>query len=164
MKIDIGKLVPGKENVYQEDVSLNPEKFSFYPPLLEVKKLEVEARVHRYSDFINVDLSFKADVTLQCSYTLKPFASTLSDSDEIHFSNNSDDGDDMQIYTGNFINLDPYIFNLLSASIPTSPKAPNAKLPESGNGFRVLSEKEYLKDKEESFDPRFDALKDLEIE
>lgn len=164
MKIDIGKLVSGKENTFKEEVVLSAEKFSIYPPLLEVKKLEVEAKVHRYSDFIDVYLSLKADVVLQCSYTLKPFDAKLEDEDEIHFSNNIEDGEDMQVYSGNFINLDPYIYNLLSASVPTSPKSPNAKLPESGNGFRVLSESEYIKDKEESYDSRFDALKDFDLD
>jgi len=164
MKIDIGKLVLGKENFFKEDVILDPEKFHIYPPLLEVNQLQVEAKVHRYSDFIDLYLSIKADVILQCSYTLKPFPSSLEESDEIHFSNNPDDGEDMQVYHGNFLNLDPYIYNLLSASVPTSPKSPNAKLPSSGKGFRVLSEQEYQKDKEESFDPRFDALKDLDLE
>ena len=164
MKIDVGKLVSTKENVLEEDVVLNEEKFKFLPPLLDVKKLQAKAKVHRYQDFIDVDLSIKADVVLQCSYTLKPFDYKLSEEDEIHFASYDDGGDDIQIYKGNLIDLDPYIYNLLSAAVPTSPKAPGAKLPESGKNFRVLSEEEFNEEKNATTDPRFDKLKDLDLD
>ena len=164
MKIDVGKLVSTKENVFEEDVVLNEEKFRLLPPLLSVNKLHARAKVHRYQDFIDVNLEIKADVVLQCSYTLKPFEYKLHDEDEIHFASYDDGGDDIQIYKGNLIDLDPYIYNLLSAAVPTSPKAPGAKLPSSGKNFRVITEDEYLEEKEEGTDPRFDKLKDLDID
>lgn len=164
MKIDVSKLVSTKENLFQEEVILNEDKFRLLPPLLEVKKLLAKAKVHRYQDFIDVNLEIKTDVVLQCSYTLKPFDSKLHESDEIHFSSYDDGGDDIQIYKGNLIDLDPYIYNLLSAAVPTSPKAPGAKLPESGKNFRVISEDEFNEEKEEGTDPRFDKLKDLDLD
>jgi len=163
MKIDVGKLIPTKENRFSEEVSLDAEKFTLYTPLLEVKKLFVNVSAHRYEDFIDVNLSIKADVVLQCSYSLKPFSSTLNDNDEIHFSSYPEDEGDMQIYKGNFIDLDPYIYNLLSASVPTCPVAPGAKLPSSGKDFRVMNEDDFKKEKENSYDPRFDKLKDLDL-
>ena len=60
--------------------------------------------------------------------------------------------------------MDHYIFNLLSASVPLSPKAPNAKAPQSGKGYRVLSEEEFLKEKEEQGNSQFDALKDIDFD
>ena len=165
MKIDIRRLIPTKENVFEEEISLDEEKFHLQLPLLEVQKLTAKAVVHRYSDFVNLVLRVEADVVLQCSYTLKPFPSHLCEEDEINFSSyEEDDGGDMQYYKGNVIDLDEYIYNLLSAAVPTSPRAPGAKLPSSGNGFRVLSDQEYQHEKEESTDPRFDALKDIEID
>ena len=164
MKIDVGKLVSTKENALEEDVVLNEEKLKFLPPLLDVKKLHAKAKVHRYQDFIDVDLAIKADVVLQCSYTLKPFDYKLNEEDEIHFASYDDGGDDIQIYKGNLIDLDPYIYNLLSAAVPTSPKAPGAKLPESGKNFRVLSEEEFNEEKNATTDPRFDKLKDLDFD
>lgn len=164
MKIDVGKLVPTKENLFKEEVVLNEEKFHIIPPLLEVNRLFCEARVHRYADFIDVNLRIKADVVLQCSYTLKPFFFKLTDDDEIHFANYDDGGDDLQIYKGNLIDLDPYIFNLLSAAVPTSPKSPGAKLPSSGKNFRVISEDEFHHEKNESIDHRFDKLANLELD
>ena len=165
MKIDIRRLVPTKENVFEEEIVLDEEKFHLQLPLLEVEKLTAKAVVHRYSDFVNVRLSIKANVTLQCSYTLKPFPSHLSEEDEINFATyEEEESGDMQYYKGNVIDLDEYIYNLLSAAVPTSPRAPGAKLPSSGKGFRVLTDEEYQHEKEESTDPRFDVLKDLELD
>ena len=45
MKIDVGKLVPTKENTFEEEVVFDEEKFHLLPPLLEVKKLVAKAKV-----------------------------------------------------------------------------------------------------------------------
>ena len=164
MKIDVGKLVPTKANLFEEDVVFEEEKFHLLPPLLKVNHLKAKASVHRYAEFIDVHLAIKANVVLQCSYTLKPFDSVIKDADDIHFASYDDGGEDIQIYKGNLIDLDPYIFNLLSAAVPTSPKAPGAKLPESGKNYRVISEEDFLHEKDEYVDPRFDKLKDLDLD
>ena len=88
----------------------------------------------------------------------------ITGSDELHFAPSKDEDEDCIEYKGTSIEMDPYIFNLLSASVPLSPKAPNAKAPKSGKGYRVLSEDEFLKEKEEQGNSQFDALKDLEFD
>ena len=103
-------------------------------------------------------------MTLQCSYTLKSFETTISGVDELHFAPSKDEDEDCIEYKGNSIDIDPYIFNLLSASIPLSPKAPNAKAPTSGKGYRVLSEEDFLREREEQGNSQFDALRDLDFD
>lgn len=165
MKIDVSKLIYTKENVFEETLSFDPEKFVCHPPLLEVKKVDVVAKVNRYEQFIYVDLNLKADVILQCSYTLKPFESKIKGQEELHFASYAEEGDDdIIIYKGNSIELDKYIFDVLSASIPLSPKAPNAKLPKSGKDYRVLSLDEFEKERANKVDHRFDALDGLEFD
>ena len=165
IKIDVAKLSYSKETTFHEVVNFDPEEFKCYPPLLEVKKVDVDIKIRRYEQFIYVSYKFKANVTLQCSYTLKPFDSVIKGEEELHFAGYAEEGDDdLIIYKGNSIELDKYIFDSLSASIPPSPKAPGAKLPESGKDYRVISFAEYEKEKEEKVDPRFDKLKDLEFD
>ena len=48
--------------------------------------------------------------------------------------------------------------------LPLSPKAPDAKAPTSGKGYRVLSEDDFIKEREEQGNSQFDALKDLEFD
>ena len=164
MKIDVLKLPYTKVANLSEDVVFNPEVFVCHAPLISVQSCHAELKAQRFEEFIYVTLSIKANVTLQCSYTLKNFDTTIEGTDELHFAPNKDEDEDCIEYRGTVIEMDHYIFNLLSASVPLSPKAPNAKAPESGKGYRVLSEDEFLKEKEEQGNSQFDALKDIDFD
>lgn len=164
MKLDVLKLPYTKAFEITENVSFDPEVFKRHIPLIDVVDCKVSLKVQRFEEFIYVTMNIVAKVILQCSYTLKNFESTVKGSDELHFSSSNEEDDDCIVYQGNTIELDKYIFNLLSASVPLSPKAPDAKAPKSGNGYRVLSEEDYKKEKEEKGNSQFDALKDLEFD
>lgn len=164
MRLDVLKLPYTKAQTLEDDLTFDPEVFVCHAPLIEVKSCHVELKAQRFEEFIYVTISLKARVLLECSYTLKHFESTISGVDELHFAPSKDEDDDCIEYKGTSIELDQYIFNLLSASVPLSPKAPNAKTPGSGNGYRVISEDEFYKEKEETGNSQFDALKDLEFD
>lgn len=163
MKIDVAKLSTLKENLFHEEIVFDAEKFKCYPPLIEIKNVDVELKVHNYQDFIDVNVKMVAKVVLSCSYTLKPFETTIRTSDEMHFGDGEED-EDLIPYTGNFIDMDKHLFDLLSASIPASPKAPGATLPKEGKGYRVLKEDEFFEEKKESGNNKFDCLKDLDFD
>lgn len=164
MRIDVSKLAYTKETKVSEDITFDPEVFKCHNPLVSVKSCHAEAKLQRFEEFIYVTLSIKAKVMLKCSYTLVDFETIISGVDELHFAPSKDEDDDCIEYRGNSIDLDPYLFNLLSASVPLSPKAPNAKAPESGKGYRVISEDEFFKERSEQGNSQFDALKDLEFD
>ena len=164
MKLDVLKLPYTKAFEITENVSFDSETFERHIPLIDILDCKVSLKVQRFEEFIYVTINIVAKVILQCSYTLKNFESTIKGSDELHFSSSNEEDDDCIVYQGNSIELDKYIFNLLSASVPLSPKAPDAKAPKSGNGYRVLSEEDYKKEKEEKGNSQFDALKDLEFD
>ena len=164
MKIDVLKLPYTKVAELSEDVSFDPEVFVCHIPLVSVESCHAELIAQRFEEFIYINLVVKAKVTLQCSYTLKNFETTIEGSDELHFAPSKDEDEDCIEYKGTSIEMDQYIFNLLSASVPLSPKAPNAEAPKSGKGYRVLSEEEFLKEKGEHGNSQFDALEDLEFD
>ena len=164
MKLDVLKLPYTKVQTLSEDISFDPEVFKCHKPLVNVISCHAELKAQRFEEFIYVTLSIKAKVTLQCSYTLKNFETTIEGVDELHFAPSRDEDEDCIEYKGTSIDMDQYIFNLLSASVPLSPKAPNAKAPTSGKGYRVLSEEELIKEKEEEGNSQFDALKDLDFD
>ena len=164
MRLDVLKLPYTKVAELSEDVIFDPEVFVCHAPLIDVKSCHAELKAQRFEEFIYITLSIKAKVTLQCSYTLKNFETEICGVDELHFAPSKDEDEDCIEYKGTSIEMDHYIFNLLSASVPLSPKAPNAKAPSSGNGYRVLSEDEFAKEREEQGNSQFDALKDLEFD
>lgn len=164
MRLDVLKLPYTKVQTLEEDLNFDPEVFVCHAPLINVLNCHAELKALRFEEFIYVTLTVKAKVTLQCSYTLEHFETEISGTDELHFAPSKDEDEDTIEYKGTSIDMDQYIFNLLSASVPLSPKAPNAKVPKSGNGYRVLSEEDFLKEKEEQGNSQFDALKDLDFD
>ena len=160
MKIDVAKLPYTKSYSISEEISFDHEKFICHFPLIEVKKCFTTLKFQRFEEFIYVDITLKADVILQCSYTLKNFECTIKGNDELHFSPTQDDDEDCILYKGNQIEMDEYIFNLLSASVPLTPKAPGV----NETKLNFLTDEEYFKQKNEEGNSQFDALKDLEFD
>ena len=95
IKIDVSKLSYTKETILKEVVNFDPEEFKCYPPLLEVKKADVNIKIRRYEDFVYVNMQIKASVSLQCSYTLKAFDTVLKSDEELHFASYVEEGDDV---------------------------------------------------------------------
>ena len=164
MRLDVLKLPYTKVQTLEDDLTFDPEVFVCHAPLINVLYCHAELKAQRFEEFIYVTLTIKAKVTLQCSYTLKNFVTEISGVDELHFAPSKDEDEDCIEYKGTSIEMDHYIFNLLSASVPLSPKAPDAKAPESGKGYRVLSEDDFIKEREEQGNSQFDALKDLDFD
>lgn len=164
MKLDVTRLAYTKQTKLSEEVIFDPEVYECHFPLIKVLSCHVDATIQRFEEFIYVTLSIKAKVVLKCSYTLNDFETVIKGLDELHFAPSNDEDEDCIEYRGNTIDLDSYIFNLLSASVPLSPKSPNAKAPTSGMGYRVISDSEFNKEKEEKGNSKFDALKDLDFD
>ena len=165
MILEVNKLNSSKQYVSEEEVSFDADTYRCILPLIAVNKCFVTVKANRYDDFIEVMLYVKADLTLQSSYTLKPFNYKLKTEEEYHFSSYQEDADDdFIIYKGNIIHLDELIFNLISASIPMAPKAPGETLQKVDGSVRVMSEEDYLKEKSEAVDPRFAKLDELDID
>lgn len=165
MILEVNQLTSSKLVNFEEDVSFDAEKYKCTPPLLSVNSCHVKVEASSYDDFIIVRLFVSADLTLESSYTLKPFPYKLKTNEEYHFTSTStEEDDDFILFKGNKIELDVYVFNLICASIPISPKAPGETLPSGGEGYRILKEEDYLKEKEKEVDHRFDKLDELDLD
>lgn len=159
MIIDVNKLNSTKPITLEENLSIDKEKHSFAFPLLDVKSCLAKVKASRYNDLVICELSIQATVIVQSSYSLKSFELKVKDSETLEFASSKEDGEDIIEYKGNLIKLDDYIYDLIVLSIPMNPRAPGESLP---NG--VMSEDDFLKMKEEESDPRFDKLKDLDLD
>ena len=166
MILEVNKLNSSKAYIVEEDITFDTDTYKCILPLISVDKCHVVLKANRYDDFIEVVIDLKADLTLQSSYTLKPFSYKLKTNEEYHFSSIKDDEDnDFIVYKGNIIHLDELIFNLISASIPMSPKAPGEKLMKvEDEEYRLLSQDEYEKEKSEAVDSRWSKLDNLDID
>lgn len=165
MILEINKIPANKPLIVEEDISFDEDTYKCVLPLIEVKKCHVRLEARRYSDFVEANVSIDCDLLLQSSYTLKPFNYKLKANEEYHLSAIQDDEDsDFIIYKGSHVKMDEYIFNLISASIPMSPKAPGEKFEKDDGDVRFMSEEDFLKEKEEAVDHRFDKLDELDFD
>ena len=110
-----------------------------------------------------MDISVECDITGVCSYTLEDVPLHLKFKDSLEFSNEIEDDEDIFFEPKPIFDVDPYILGLIIASIPTKIIKKGAKLPNSGAGYRVLSEEDYRKEKEKKKDPRWSKLDDIKL-
>ncbi len=165
MKIDIYKIPNNKTLSISSEVVLDTNKYNFSYPLIKINKCFVNAKIKKYEDFICANLKVTANVRLACSYSLKEFDSEIINEDNFNFSSlDSGTDDDFILYKGNRIDLDDFIYELIISEIPTSPVMPNAKLPSSGSGYRVLTEDELNKEESQKGNDKFDILNDIDFD
>lgn len=164
MILDVNR-IDSKPVVIEEDVSFPHEKFKYTDPLVDILSCHVKVTAVNFNDYVEVNAQVVAEVKVISSYSLKPFTYIMHTHDNLHFGAVIEEGDeDIILYKGNEIHLDEYLFSLIKSSIPLCPKAKGEKLPESGEGYRVLTEDEFNKEDKERLDPRFDKLNDLDLD
>ena len=162
MKINRVLLKENVPNVFEEDIDFSSVQFD----ATHIKKIEcchAKATAFEYGEVLHIDVEIKAKVIGICSYTLEDVELDINAKDDLEFTDNEDD-DGCYLVKGPLIDLDEYILGILLANVPVRIVKKGAKLPDSGNGYRVLTQDEYQKEQENAQDPRWDALNDLEFD
>ena len=161
MQINTNVLEENKPYHYSEDIDFSHEELN--PVLIrKIKDCHAEVDVlNMYEGHIRVVINIKSNVILPCSYTLEDVDYVIKGSEEFIITDEKDEEDEEAgvIYEEKAIfSLDPYIYSLLIALIPPKVVKKGAKLPKNGQGYRVMSEEEYEKEKSETVDPRWEKL------
>ena len=121
---------------------------------------EIEINKIDHSLIVKVNVLFNIDVV--SSYSAEVFKTKIKINDDLYFTNSKSLDSDEFIFVNDEIDLDYYIYSLLITSIPLNVHKPGENLPK-GDGYRVLSEEEFRKEKEESCGNAFDSLKDIDF-
>lgn len=129
----------------------------------KIENTHVKVLAHEYEDLLVMDVNVECDIIGVCSYTLEDVPLHLKFKDSLEFSNEVEDDDDIFFEPKPIFELDPYILGLIIASTPTKIVKKGAKLPNSGVGYRVLSEEEYNSEKKKKTDSRWSKLDDIEL-
>lgn len=117
-----------------------------------------------FEDLLILNFDIKVTVIGVCNYTLEDVEIPLHIKDNISISDTIEDDDDIFYEPNVLFDIDPYILSLILSSVPIKIVKKGAKLPESGNGYRVLSEDEYLKEQSEKKDSRWSKLDDIDLD
>ena len=129
----------------------------------KIENTHVKVVGDEYEDIICLNLEINTDVTGVCSYTLEDVPLHLHFKDSLEFSNEINDDEDIIYVQKPIFDIDEYILQLIIGEVPLKLVKKGAKLPESGEAYRVISEDEYLKEKSEKKDDRWSKLDDVKL-
>ena len=149
---------------YQIEDDIDFSNVAFDPTHIRgISNTHVTVTGNDYDDYLVLNIKIKADVIGVCSYTLEDIPLKVDISTSLSFSFLEEDEDVIHIDSPIF-ELDQYILDLIVAEVPLTLVKKGAKLPSSGDGYRVLSEDEYNKEQENKKDSRWSALDDIELD
>ena len=149
---------------YQIEDDIDFSNVTFDPTHIRgIRNTHVTVTGNDYDDYLVLNIKIKADVIGVCSYTLEDIPLKVDISTSLSFSFLEEDEDVIHIDSPIF-ELDQYILDLIVAEVPLTLVKKGAKLPSSGDGYRVLSEDEYNKEQENKKDSRWSALDDIELD
>lgn len=162
MKLNRKPLPLGKTVEFKEEMSFLDNSFDTFQ-IRNIPHADVLILATEYGETLRVVFDIKADVTAVSSYTLKDVPLKISVEEEFSFTDEDIEDDNILYEPNAIIELDEYILSLILSKIPIKVVGKNEKIPDGGEGYRVISQDDYEKEKETKTDPRWSALDDLEF-
>lgn len=164
MKIFISSFKDNKPALVSDDIDFSNVDLTNCH-VHKIDSCHVDAYVTNFeeSHLLKIDLKIKAKVHTTCAYSLEDVELDLSYKDNLMFSDEIKDDNDIIFYDSNTLILDEYILDSILNEVPLKIVKKGKKLPSSGEGYRILSEDEYLKEQEHKSDSRWSALDDIEV-
>lgn len=131
----------------------------------KINKVVYKITGNIYDDLLILNVSFDADVISSCAYTLEDLPYHVKGKENIEISNEIKDDEFIFYEENNIFDFEPYLISIIVSNVPTKLIKKGAKLPKSGNGYRLLSEEEYIKEqKENKKESPFDVLDNLDLD
>ena len=161
MKINRALLTNGVAKSFEEAIDFCHIEFD-KSHIRSIQDCNVKAVATDYESILCIDVEISALVIGVCSYSLEDVEIPLKIKDQLVFTDDETDEDNYYA-KDNIIDLDEYILGILLANVPVRIVKKGAKLPGDGNDYRVISEDQYQKEKENSQDSRWSALDDLDL-
>lgn len=166
MKVNRLFLKLNEKTDFEEEIDFS----SLTPDFHHVRRIDtclVKGSMTEYGSCLILEMTIKADVIASCSYTLEDCPYKVKVSEKFYFTSEKEDAtsDEMYYEPGNEINMDDYVLSLILTSVPHNLHKPGAKLESNeAKGYRILTEEEYLKEREEKKSSPFDVLDDLDLD
>ena len=152
-----------KTETFSEDIDFSSQVFD-ENHVKRISKCKVSVDATEYGDVLRLKINGEAEVVASCSYTLEDVPMKIKFHDDFYFSSEEDSSEECYFEPNVNIDLDPYILALILAEVPHNITKSGAKLPESGNGYRVISEEQYLEEKKNKKNSAFDILDSIEFD
>ena len=163
MKLNRAILPANKPETFDEEIDFSSLKLD-ENHVKKINKCSVKVIATEFGDVLQCSINGEADVIASCSYTLDDVPLHVNFKDTLYFSSEVIGSQECYFEPGVEIDLDPHILALILAEVPHNITKSGASLPKSGNGYRVLSEEDYLKEKQNKKNSAFDILDSIEFD
>ena len=163
MKLNRAVLPANKPETFDEEIDFSSLKLD-ENHVKKINKCSVKVIATEFGDVLQCSINGEADVIASCSYTLDDVPLHVNFKDTLYFSSEVMGSQECYFEPGVEIDLDPHILALILAEVPHNIVKSGATLPKSGNGYRVLSEEDYQKEKQNKKNSAFDILDTIEFD
>ena len=163
MKLNRAILPANKPETFDEEIDFS----SLKPDENHVKRIDkclVKVIATEFGDVLQCSITGNADVIASCSYTLEDVPLHVDFKETLYFSSEVMGSQECYYEPGVEIDLNPHILALILAEVPHNITKSGASLPKSGNGYRVLSEEDFEKERKNKGNSAFDALDAIEFD
>ena len=163
MKLNRAILPANKPETFDEEIDFS----SLKPDENHVKRIDkclVKVIATEFGDVLQCAISGNADVIASCSYTLEDVPLHVEFKETLYFSSEVMGSQECYYEPGVEIDLNPHILALILAEVPHNITKSGASLPKSGNGYRVLSEDDFIKEKSHKGNSAFDILDTIDFD
>ncbi|NLL75547.1 MAG: DUF177 domain-containing protein [Erysipelothrix sp.] len=138
-----------------------------HPRCTEIRDIFVVGHIYydHHSSQTIVDLTINGIMVVPCAISLRPVELDLDIRLEEMFSFEAIETEGEGIYVeGEALDLRPYLIGSILADVPLAVVHPDIKEYPKGDGWEVLTEEDYIKQKSQEIDPRLAKLKDFKFE
>ena len=163
MKIDLRNYEIGKHYNLDLDLDFTNHTFSSNYRIRRINSCHVNLDIVVFEYITNISLKMSGEVIGACSYTNEDVVVPYKCKENMSFSSDKDSLADYY-EPNNVFDLDPYLLALIDSSVPLNIIKKGAKLPKNGESYQVLSEDDYLKQKQKQGDSRWAALDDIDLD
>lgn len=138
-----------------------------HPRCTEIRDIFVVGHCYydHHSSQLIIDLTLEGIMIVPCAITLRPVELEMEIRLEEMFSFDKLEAESEGIYVeGEALDLSPYFVGSILADVPLNVVHPDIKEYPKGEGWEVLTEEDYIKQKSQEIDPRLAKLKDFKID
>jgi len=155
---------PDQTIAFSEEITFDAAAFSKMNQIRGLRDVTVSGHIHyeEHDDRVYADLMIEGTMILPCSITNEDveYDFRTSSSEVFAFEKTEDDVHEAK---GDVIELLPVIFPLILMEVPLKIVKEGVNYPK-GNGWEVLREEDWRKEKTDVIDPRLAKLKEYKAE
>jgi uncharacterized protein len=151
-----------KALVMDEDITFLPSTFEGNNRLRRLEKVHVsaEGRWDANQNVVRVHLDIRGDMVVPCAITDEDVLIGFKTDDDVVFSFEKTDDEYAILVKGDTIELMPIIYPLIMIEVPLKVVKPGLEVYPKGEGWEVLTEEAYQRERKSQSDPRLAILRD----